>query len=357
VFDSVSATVGSSWTQLVLPAAVIPYTAAAQNPGQNINVGFMVNTGGLGNLWLDDASLTMIDALPEVTVETNRAAVVTRRYFCMNANHMGGREYDWKPGYTWPVVDFGIYRTVSNGSGSHNMNSCTCSAVTAWHTYSTTALPICCCVSQSTCLAAALHPCLAMPGHHTIESLAVLPCTCPLLTLVLQRTCTNPTCQTTDVYYMRMLMPCSGMVASRGPTFSRQVGASSTGLSWTGMLLRPKREARRCCSHLDSHRHGELAAVTGTVNMPAQPVLCVYKADVPALVLAGCSWRQQTMHCCRHSCCCFCHCGHPCCSLAHSLTHSPTGRPLSRTCHLCMAMAGAPLPAAGRTGRPSCVHC
>jgi hypothetical protein len=114
MFDSVSATVGNSWTQLVVPAAVIPYTAAAADPGQNISVGFMINTGGLGSLWLDDASLTLVKDLPEVTVITNKSAVVTRQYFCMNINHMGGREYDWKPGYEWPVVDFGLYRTVSS---------------------------------------------------------------------------------------------------------------------------------------------------------------------------------------------------------------------------------------------------
>jgi hypothetical protein len=112
MFDSVSATISTSWTQLVGPAAVISYTAA--DPGQNISVGFMVNTGGLGSLWLDDASMTVVNDLPEVTVLTNKAAVVTRQYFCMNINHMGGREYDWKPGYEWPVVDFGLFRTVSS---------------------------------------------------------------------------------------------------------------------------------------------------------------------------------------------------------------------------------------------------
>jgi hypothetical protein len=116
MFDSISATVGSSWTQLEVPAAVIPQTAAAANPGQNISVGFMVSTGGLGTLWLDDASLTLVEDLPELTVITNKAAVVTRQYFCMNINHMGGREYDWKPGYEWPVIDFGVYRTVSSST-------------------------------------------------------------------------------------------------------------------------------------------------------------------------------------------------------------------------------------------------
>jgi hypothetical protein len=116
MFDSVPATVGNSWTQLVVPAVVIPYTAAAAAPGQNISVGFMINTGGLGSLWLDDASLTVVKDLPEITVITNKAAVVTRQHFCMNTNHMGGREYDWKPGYEWPVVDFGLYRTVSSSN-------------------------------------------------------------------------------------------------------------------------------------------------------------------------------------------------------------------------------------------------
>jgi hypothetical protein len=123
MFDSVSAQVGSSWTQLVVPAAVIPYSVAADKPGQTISVGFMVNTGGLGTLWPDDASLTVEELLPEVTVITNKAAVVTRQYFCMNVNHMGGREYDWKPGYTWPVVDFGLYRTVSSSSSSSSSSS------------------------------------------------------------------------------------------------------------------------------------------------------------------------------------------------------------------------------------------
>jgi hypothetical protein len=123
MFDSVSAQVGSSWTQLVVPAAVIPYSTAADNPDQTVSVGFMVNTGGLGSLWLDDASLTVEVSLPEVTVITNKAAVVTRQYFCMNVNHMGGREHDWKPGYTWPVVDFGLYRTVSSSSSSSSSSS------------------------------------------------------------------------------------------------------------------------------------------------------------------------------------------------------------------------------------------
>lgn len=115
MFDSISANVGSSWTQLVLPAAVIPATAVA-NPGQNISVGFMVSASGLGRLWLDDASLTLVDELPEVTVITKRAAVVTRRYFCMNVNHLGGRAGDRKPGYAWPAVDFGLFRTWDSGN-------------------------------------------------------------------------------------------------------------------------------------------------------------------------------------------------------------------------------------------------
>jgi hypothetical protein len=51
-----TAVVGATWTQLIVPAAVVPAGGAL------VGVGFFVNTGGPGVVWLDDASLTAIPA-------------------------------------------------------------------------------------------------------------------------------------------------------------------------------------------------------------------------------------------------------------------------------------------------------
>eukprot|EP00775_Hariotina_reticulata_P004921 gene4921-5164_t len=98
--------VGTQWVQLVAPAVVIPQGAG---DGAAINVGFMINTGGLGTVWLDTASMTVVKDLPSVTIKPPSAAI-TRNFFGMNINHMF--EYE---GYPWPVVDFGIWRTWDSG--------------------------------------------------------------------------------------------------------------------------------------------------------------------------------------------------------------------------------------------------
>eukprot|EP00775_Hariotina_reticulata_P004919 gene4919-5162_t len=91
----------SQWVQLLVPAAVIPWDAG---DGAAIDVFFMINTGGLGTVWLDTASMTAVKNLPSVSAKPP-SATITRNYFGMNINYMS----EWDD-LEWPVVDFGFYR-------------------------------------------------------------------------------------------------------------------------------------------------------------------------------------------------------------------------------------------------------
>lgn len=112
-YASTSLVVTNTWTQLVVETALVP-----PSNGQ-VNVGFFINTGGTGTVWLDDASLT---ALPTGTPLPNKvltplSAPIDKNYFCMNINGMFGTwlNHIYYYGYTWPVVDFGIFRTWDSG--------------------------------------------------------------------------------------------------------------------------------------------------------------------------------------------------------------------------------------------------
>jgi hypothetical protein len=61
-----TAVVGATWMQLIIPAAVVPAGGAP------MAVGFFVNTGGPGVVWLDDASLTAILAATPLPDQVRR---------------------------------------------------------------------------------------------------------------------------------------------------------------------------------------------------------------------------------------------------------------------------------------------
>jgi len=72
---------------------------------QQPTAGFSFSAGGVGTLWLDTASMTVVKDLPTVTL-TPPAAAITRNFFGMNNKHM----HEAVGGYPWPVVDFGFWR-------------------------------------------------------------------------------------------------------------------------------------------------------------------------------------------------------------------------------------------------------
>lgn len=107
-YGSASAVVGTSWVLLVIPAAIVPPDTA-----DTLSV-FLINSGGTGTVFLDDASMTAVPAatpLPDLTISPPSNKPITRDYCCMNANHMwAAYSVTWQ-GYLWPAVDFGIFRT------------------------------------------------------------------------------------------------------------------------------------------------------------------------------------------------------------------------------------------------------
>ena len=113
----------AQWVSLTVRLAGAPYTAYGALPIKagtqwtRISVectvpatsgGLFVNTSGIGTVWLDDA------AIAAVTSVTQRlsppAGVIPRSYFGMNINNM-----HVVPGYQWPVLDFGTYRSWDPG--------------------------------------------------------------------------------------------------------------------------------------------------------------------------------------------------------------------------------------------------
>ena len=98
-YESKAVKVGTSWTQV---------TAEGLTPAGNGIV--IVNTSGIGSLWLDDASLTRPPAASQaVTLAPPKGSIPTV-FFGLNANHM----HDL-PGYRWPALRFGTFRTWDSG--------------------------------------------------------------------------------------------------------------------------------------------------------------------------------------------------------------------------------------------------
>ena len=98
-YASQPAKVGPRWTR-VTAEGVTPAVAGI----------VIVNSSGAGTLWVDDASLTRPTAGSEAQTLSPPKGVVPRAFFGLNANHM----HD-PPGYRWPALRFGAYRTWDSG--------------------------------------------------------------------------------------------------------------------------------------------------------------------------------------------------------------------------------------------------
>ncbi len=111
----------AQWVTLTLRLAGAPYTAYAARPLKvgarwtrasvegltpAVAGGLYVNLSGPGSVWLDDASLTAA-APPALSPPPGP---IPRAFFGLNVNHMHDR-----PGFAWPALDFGTYRTWDSG--------------------------------------------------------------------------------------------------------------------------------------------------------------------------------------------------------------------------------------------------
>ena len=99
-YGEATASIGTAWTRLEVPFVRIPASS------QTAFV-VLVNTGGSGRIWIDSASLQVRTSPPAITI-TPPTAAITRNYFCMNINNLGGSP-------NWPLVDFRIWRTWDSG--------------------------------------------------------------------------------------------------------------------------------------------------------------------------------------------------------------------------------------------------
>lgn len=97
VYGSAPVKAGPQWTQASVACAV-PAVAG----------GLYVNTTTVGTVWLDDAAL--VPVTPQVQRLSPPSGPIPRVYFGMNVNN----RHD-APGYGWPVLDFGAYRTWDSG--------------------------------------------------------------------------------------------------------------------------------------------------------------------------------------------------------------------------------------------------
>jgi hypothetical protein len=96
-YGSAAIKVGPHWTQV---------TAEGDTPV--IQGGLFINTTVPGTIWLDDAALTVVPRQAQRL--SPPSSVIPRVFFGLNVNHM----HD-SPGFDWPVLDFGSYRTWDSG--------------------------------------------------------------------------------------------------------------------------------------------------------------------------------------------------------------------------------------------------
>ena len=97
VYGSAPVKAGPQWTQVSIACAV-----------PAVSGGLYVNTTAIGTVWLDDAAFAPITAGAERL--SPPIGLIPRVYFGMNVNN----RHD-TPGYGWPVLDFGAYRTWDSG--------------------------------------------------------------------------------------------------------------------------------------------------------------------------------------------------------------------------------------------------
>jgi len=115
--------VPAQWVSLTVRLAGAPYTVYGSAPVKAgpawsqvsvacpvpaVGGGLYVNTTALGTVWLDDAALAPSTTRAEQL--SPPTGPVPRVYFGMNVNNRHAA-----PGYGWPVLDFGAYRTWDSG--------------------------------------------------------------------------------------------------------------------------------------------------------------------------------------------------------------------------------------------------
>jgi len=98
-YASAPAKVGTRWT-LVAAEGVTPAVAGV----------VIVNTSGVGTLWLDDASLSRPAPGSQAQTLSPPKGIIPSAFFGLNANHMHDA-----PGYLWPALGFGSFRTWDSG--------------------------------------------------------------------------------------------------------------------------------------------------------------------------------------------------------------------------------------------------
>ena len=100
VYGGTPVKVGPRWTKVDVEG-VTPVVAG----------GLYVNMSGTGTLWLDDARLTFLgDTPPPAQALSPPQKAVPRVFFGLNVNHL----HD-PPGFDWPALDFGTFRTWDSG--------------------------------------------------------------------------------------------------------------------------------------------------------------------------------------------------------------------------------------------------
>ncbi len=90
--------IGTKWTQVVAEG-ITPVVGGI----------VIVNTSDVGKVWLDDAALTRPTGSDGQTLSPPKG-IIPRAFFGLNANHMHDQ-----PGYAWPALDFGTFRTWDSG--------------------------------------------------------------------------------------------------------------------------------------------------------------------------------------------------------------------------------------------------
>jgi hypothetical protein len=97
-YTSAPVRVGSTWQEV---------TAEGLTPSMD---GFaLVRTTSPGAVWIDDANLSRPFAVSGLTLSPPKR-LIPRTYFGLNVNHMHDA-----PGFLWPQVDFGAFRTWDSG--------------------------------------------------------------------------------------------------------------------------------------------------------------------------------------------------------------------------------------------------
>ena len=96
-YGAVPIKAGAAWTQVHVDSTV------PVNDG-----GLYINTSGIGTVWVDDAEIIPVTNVGQKL--SPPAGAIPRSYFGMNVNHMHDA-----PGFSWPVLDFGTYRTWDSG--------------------------------------------------------------------------------------------------------------------------------------------------------------------------------------------------------------------------------------------------